>query len=84
METEKTTLEIDDDIYRQAKAAAALSGRRMKDVVNEGLRLALGQMNRKTPPVTVLGCLKKELNGRSIGEVMSELRGPAERSVASR
>ena len=62
----------------QAKAAAALSGRRMKDVVNEGLRLVLGQNPRTVPSVAVLGCLKKELKGRSISEIMNELRGDGE------
>ena len=37
----KTTLEIDDELYRQAKAHASLTGRKMKDLVTEGLRLAL-------------------------------------------
>jgi hypothetical protein len=38
----KTTLEIPDDLYRQAKVHAALENRRMKDLVSEGLRLVLG------------------------------------------
>ena len=37
----KTTLEIDDALYREAKAMAALTGRRMKDLVSEGLRLLM-------------------------------------------
>ena len=37
----KTTLEIDDELYREAKAHASLTGRKMKDLVTEGLRLAL-------------------------------------------
>jgi hypothetical protein len=74
----KTTLEIDGDLYRQAKSAAALSGRRMKDVVNEGLRLVLSQTSRKAPSPNVLGCLSQELKGRSISDVMTELRGPAQ------
>lgn len=37
----KTTIEIPEDLYRRAKAAAALSGRRLKDLVEEGLRLVL-------------------------------------------
>jgi hypothetical protein len=37
----KTTLEIDDALYREAKAHASLTGRKMKDLVTEGLRLAL-------------------------------------------
>lgn len=37
----KTTLEIDDELYREAKVHASLTGRKMKDLVTEGLRLAL-------------------------------------------
>ena len=37
----KTTLEIDDELYREAKAVAALTGRKMKDLVSEGLRWAV-------------------------------------------
>lgn len=37
----KTTLEIDDDLYREAKAVAALTGRKMKDLVADGLRWAI-------------------------------------------
>ncbi|MGH6922697.1 MAG: hypothetical protein ACRED5_02910 [Propylenella sp.] len=37
----KTTVEVPDELYRQAKAEAALRGRKLKDLVEEGLRLAL-------------------------------------------
>jgi hypothetical protein len=37
----KTTIEIPDDLYRKAKATAALRGRKLKDLVEEGLRLVL-------------------------------------------
>jgi hypothetical protein len=37
----KTTVEVPDELYRQAKAEAALRGRRLKDLVEEGLRLVL-------------------------------------------
>jgi len=37
----KTTIELPDDLFRQAKAEAALRGRRLKDLIEEGLRLAL-------------------------------------------
>ena len=40
----KTTLEIPDDLFRQAKAKAAMEGRKLKDLVTEGLRLRLNQM----------------------------------------
>lgn len=38
----KTTLEIPDDIYRQAKIRAAHDNRKLKDLVNEGLQIVLG------------------------------------------
>ena len=37
----KTTLEIPDELFRQAKAKAAMEGRKLKDVVADGLRLAV-------------------------------------------
>ena len=37
----KTTIEVPDDLYRKAKAIAALRGRKLKDLVEEGLRLVL-------------------------------------------
>mgnify|MGYP002629253152 CR=1 FL=1 len=35
----KTTLEIPDELFREAKAKAALEGRKLKDLMTEGLRL---------------------------------------------
>jgi len=46
----KTTLEIPDALYRQAKVRAALENRRMKDLVSDGLRMVLGLSTRKTTP----------------------------------
>jgi len=37
----KTTVELPDDLARQVKAEAALRGRKLKDLVEEGLRLVL-------------------------------------------
>jgi len=37
----KTTVELSDDLFRRAKAAAALRGRKFKDLVEEGLRRVL-------------------------------------------
>ncbi len=34
----KTTVEIPDELFRRAKATAALRGRKFKDLVEEGLR----------------------------------------------
>jgi len=38
----KTTLVIDDDMYRRIKAKAALEGRKVTELVEEGLRVVLG------------------------------------------
>ena len=37
----KTTVELPDPLYRQAKAEAALRGRKLRDLVEEGLRRVL-------------------------------------------
>lgn len=37
----KTTIELSDELYRRAKAFAAIRGRKLKDVIEEGLRLVL-------------------------------------------
>jgi predicted component of type VI protein secretion system len=37
----KTTIDLPDDLYRRAKAEAALRGRKLKDIIEEGLRLVL-------------------------------------------
>lgn len=34
----KTTVELPEDLYRRAKATAALRGQRLRDLVEEGLR----------------------------------------------
>src|ERR1700683_862633 len=48
----KTTVEVSDDLYRRAKSEAALRGRKLKDLVEEGLRLVLetprGTRRRRT------------------------------------
>jgi hypothetical protein len=45
----KTTLEIPDDLFRQAKAKAALEGRNLKDLVADGLRaMVTGSAARST------------------------------------
>jgi hypothetical protein len=41
----KTTIEIPDALFRQAKAQAALKGIRLKDLVIRGLELALESEN---------------------------------------
>jgi hypothetical protein len=54
----KTTVELPDDLYRRAKAEAALRGRKLKDLIEEGLRLAL-EAPRKAPQRRSLAVLMK-------------------------
>ena len=58
----KTTVELPDDLYRRAKAAAALRGRKLKDLVEEGLRLVL-EAPRKTRRHPSLAGLMKRARG---------------------
>ena len=37
----RTTVDIPDELLRRAKSEAALRGRKLKDLVEEGLRLVL-------------------------------------------
>jgi hypothetical protein len=58
----KTTVEVPDDLYRQAKAEAALRGRKLKDLIEEGLRLVL-EAPRKTRRHPSLAELTKRARG---------------------
>jgi hypothetical protein len=59
----KTTVELSDELFRRAKAEAALRGRKFKDLVEEGLRLVL-----QTP--------RDEKRARpSLDELMAPARG---------
>jgi hypothetical protein len=58
----KTTVEVPDELYRQAKAEAALRGRKLRDLFEEGLRLVL-QTSRKTGRPSSLAGLTKRARG---------------------
>lgn len=45
----KTTVDLPDDLYRRAKAEAALRGRKFKDLVEQGLRLVLETPRTESP-----------------------------------
>ena len=58
----KTTVELPDDLYRQAKAEAALRGRKFRELVEEGLRLVL-EIPRNTRPPPSLAELMEPARG---------------------
>jgi hypothetical protein len=53
----KTTVEVSDDLYRRAKAEAALQGRKLKDLIEEGLWLVL-EAPRKTRRQSLASLMK--------------------------
>jgi hypothetical protein len=54
----KTTVELPDDLYRRAKAEAALQGRKLKDIIEEGLQLVLDRP-RKTQQAKLAKLIKQ-------------------------
>jgi hypothetical protein len=55
----KTTVEVPDDLYRRAKAEAALRGRKLKDLIEEGLRLVLETPGRPTRHPSLAELMKR-------------------------
>lgn len=55
----KTTIEVPDDLYRRAKAEAALRGRKLKDLVEEGLRLVLDRPRSARQRPSLAGLMKR-------------------------
>ncbi|MFL5093944.1 MAG: hypothetical protein ACJ8ES_01440 [Xanthobacteraceae bacterium] len=55
----KTTVEVPDDLYRRAKAEAALRGRKLKDLVEEGLRLVLQAPSKNRGRSSLAGLMKR-------------------------
>ena len=64
----KTSVEVPDALYRQAKAEAALRGRKLKDLIEEGLRLVLN-----APPDTA--------TRPSLAKLMRPSRGVVESGI---
>jgi hypothetical protein len=58
----KTTIEIPDELYRRAKSEAALRGHKLRNLVEEGLRLVL-EAPRKTRRRPSLAGMAKRARG---------------------
>lgn len=68
--TMKTTVEIRDDIFRRAKAEAALRGIKFRDLVEEGLLCKLSkaeQPSESKPAVSVYDLMKDSIGIVSSG-----------------
>jgi len=55
----KTTVEVPDDLFRRAKAEAALRGCKFKELVEEGLRLALETPHNPRRSPGLAGLMKR-------------------------
>ena len=55
----KTTIEVPDELYRRAKAEAALRGRKLRDLVEDGLRLVLDGPDKKRRPPSLARLTKR-------------------------
>jgi hypothetical protein len=78
----KTTVEVPDELYRRAKAEAALRGRKLKDLVEEGLRLVL-KLPQKSADRPSLAGLTKGARG-IIDSGVRDLASNPERQLRSR
>ena len=67
----KTTIELPEELFRRAKAEAALTGRNLRDLIEEGLRLVL-EVPRKAKGKRSLAALTKRGRG-SIDSGVSDL-----------
>ena len=54
----KITVELPDDLHRQAKATAVLRGRNLKDRIEEGLRLVLKGERKPARRPSLAGLMK--------------------------
>jgi hypothetical protein len=55
----RTTVDLPDDLLRRAKSEAALSGRKLRDLVEEGLRAVI---DKADIGVILLGFLQKRFD----------------------
>jgi hypothetical protein len=62
----RTSVDLPDALYRQAKAEAALRGRKFRDLIEEGLRSVLATPSPEPPPPSP-----------SVDDLMQDCRGIA-------
>ena len=81
----RTTLTLDDDVASRIKAEIRRSGKPLKEVVNDCLRIALskGRPRNAEPPFEIhprdLGSLRPGLSLDNIGDLLEAAEGPRHR-----
>ena len=71
----RTTVDIPDELFRRAKVEAALHGRTLKDLVEEGLRLVIEKKLPETPPEAKKSTEGLKPRPGSLHEAMQNLCG---------
>jgi hypothetical protein len=76
----KTTIEVPDELYRRAKAEAAMRGHKLKDLVEEGLRLVLAAPPKGQRKPRLAGLMKRargmvDSGVRDLGHNPAHLKG---------
>ena len=86
----KTTIELPDDLAREAEATAALSGQSLPELVADGLRLLLAHPELAHPPRAgaarpdptawdrLRAAYQSPFPGLTAMEMLDEFRGPVE------
>ncbi len=69
----RTTIDIPDPLFRRAKSEAALRGRKLKDLVEEGLRLVLEK--EEAPAETGQQPAQRRPRPGSLHEALQDLCG---------
>jgi len=82
----RTTLSLDEDVATRLKAEVRRSGKPLKEVVNDCLRLALSNRHRDRkaePPFEIrprdLGAVRPGLSLDNIGDLLEAAEGPMHR-----
>lgn len=84
MSTMRTTLNLDEDILDRARTLAEKSGKAFRSIVNEALRLGLGQVQKKVLTHSYLTKphkmgLRPEYSLDNIQELLSSIEGEGSR-----
>jgi hypothetical protein len=75
----KTTLEIPDELFRAAKSKAALEGRRLRDLVEDGLRYVVTQepatreIRRTQFPLISAKSHRRKLTTQAVTKVLRQM-----------
>lgn len=75
----KTTLEIPDELFRAAKSKAALEGRRLRDLVEDGLRYVVTQaptastVQRAQFPIIPAKARSRKLTAQAVAKALQQM-----------